>query len=192
MNNQTTTIIIVIVVVIAAYVFWQHCTVSCGTKAEGYMANALSSPASLKRTPVTFAFASGTDGFSENPHYYGNPKDRQLPLEIGAQNFYAREIAETLEPLHRLDTGACKTAKSCQYVQSNPMILNDGKTRLDIIESGDIEFYNKLANMHGKNYAKLLPGMIHYPYEIDAIYINPDDQPPLYSGSFHYNSILGH
>jgi len=189
MNNQTTTVIVVIVIVIAAFVVWQHGTVSC-TKSEGYMANALSSPASLKRTPVTFAFKG--DGFTYNPHYFGNPKDRQLPLEVGAQDFFARDIAETLNPLHRLDTGACKTIKGCQYVQSNPVILNDGKTRNDLIESGDVEWYRKLSNMHGKNYAKLLPGMIRYPYEIDAVYVNPDDQPPLYSGDFHYNSILGH
>ena len=183
-KQQLTIALTVVIVGIVAYYAWNNCKVDCRKQlTEGYIRSPLSNIGELKRTPVTFAFRG--DGMTNNPHYGADPSDKLVPLEFGGYNPYRRVVDRVLDPLRRSTTKPCHNASECK--DSDAYIVNDSKARRDMIESGDVSWFNIFNNMMSPAH-KTYPGV--RPYDVAASEPN-FDQPPLYSGDFHYNAILG-
>lgn len=174
MTNGTSTMVMVciaiVIVVVSAILVLKYkydCTIEC-SNTEGYTSNPLSGIDRMKRTPVTYTYEG--DGIEYNPHYAADHEDRLVPLEYGGLNPYKRWVNPPVAPVRR------------EEVQ----LINDSKLRLDMVESGDMEWHRTLNNMTRKS-TKSIPG--YYPFEIDSVI---DGQyPPLYSGDFHYDAFLG-
>lgn len=133
---------------------------------EGYNNQPLSGMNYMRRTPVTYALK--TDGMSENPHYRADTGDKLVPLEYSTINFWDPSPHKYPPPVRRATE-----------------IANDSKTRLDLIESGDMGWYRFLYNVPRDNHLAL--GAV---YDSDAVDIDKD-RDPLYAGQFHYNVLLG-
>lgn len=133
---------------------------------EGYNNQPLSGMNYMRRTPVTFAFQG--DGMSENPHYRADPTDKLVPLEYGGQDFW-NPSAHVYPPPVRKATE----------------LVNDGKTRLDLVEAGDMGWFRYLSNLPVTDAPMV--GNSHYEFEEAEI----DPAEPLYSGAYHYDDILG-
>lgn len=133
---------------------------------EGYNNQPLSRMNYMLRTPVTYAFQG--DGMSGNPHYRADPTDKLVPLEYGGQDFW--------------NPGAHKYPPP---VRKATELVNDGKTRLDLVEAGDIGWFRYLSNLPVTNAPMV--GNSHYEYEEAEI----DPAQPLYDPSYHYDDILG-
>lgn len=161
-------VIVVAIVVIGVVLYTQSCKISCNTSTEGYTHTPLSGIGELKRAPVTYAYQG--DGVTPNPHYGADPSDRLVPLTLGGHNPYKREVNPTLEPIHR------------QHVN----LVNDGKLRKDMVESGDMQWHRTLNNMEHP-----LAGSVagYYPFEMD--FIKKDIISPLYADVYHNDAIFG-
>ena len=181
-NKQLYVVAAVAAVVVVAYLVYKNCEVNC-TTTEGYDRMPLSSIGILKRTPVTYAFQG--DGMTNNPHYQADPMDRLVPLEFGGFDPYKRVVNYLKPPLTRDGLQSCKPGEMCD--ERGFFIINDSKARRDMAESGDMGWYRVMTNMET---SANKPYMGVRQYEVESI--DPDySQPPLYSGDFHYNSVLG-
>lgn len=202
MNNKEiiTTIVCVSLVAALVYLVYYNCQIKCEVSSgtEGYTRTPLSSIGDFHRSPVTYAFRG--NGFDENPHYQADPQDRLVPAELGGVNPYNREFTP-LEPLGRYTTDA----KECQWVSildewryvcgktdaDGAYVVNDTKTRRDLIDAGDMQWYRTLNNMKTSDHKDYYTERT---YEMDAVedLKLERDIPPLYSPAFHYEgSFLG-
>ena len=134
---------------------------------EGYNNQPLSGMNYMRRTPVTYALK--TNGMSENPHYRADTGDKLVPLEYSTINFWDPSPHKYPPPVRRATE-----------------IANDSKTRLDLVEAGDMGWYRYLWNIPQSDY----PAPLGTVYEADAVDIDKTRQ-PLYDPSFHYDDILG-
>lgn len=183
MNNQVEILVVMAVAAVVAYFVYNNCTMDCAKTSEGYNRTPLSGFGVLKRTPAGYAFQG--DGMTNNPHYHADPQDRYVPLEFGGMNPYKRVVNNLKPALTRDGLESCKHGEGCD--ESGSFIVNDSKTRRDMAESGDMGWYRIMTNM-GTSANKTYDGVRKY--EIEDI--RPDySQPPLYSGDFHYNAVLG-
>lgn len=187
MNNQSgdqVKILVVIVIAAAvAYFVYSNCDLSCAKTSEAYNRTPLSGFGVLKRTPAGYAFQG--DGMTNNPHYQADPEDRYVPLEFGGMNPYKRVVNDLKPALTRDGLESCLHGERCN--EDGAFIINDSKTRRDMAESGDMGWYRIMNNMATSAH---LPYDGVRKYEIESI--QPDySQPPLYSGDFHYNAVLG-
>jgi hypothetical protein len=181
-NSQIYIVIAGVAVCVVIYIAWKNCEFDCSQK-EGYDRMPLSSIGILKRTPVTYAYQG--DGMTNNPHYQADPEDRLVPLEFGGFNPYKRVVNFLKPPLTRDGLQSCKPGEKCD--ERGFFIVNDSKARRDMAESGDMGWYRVMTNMETPANK---PYMGMRPYEVEAI--EPDySQPPLYSGDFHYDAVLG-
>jgi hypothetical protein len=134
---------------------------------EGYTSNSLTGINPLKRTPVTYAFLG--DGISENPHFLAQKSNKLVPLEYGLVDFWKDESLPP--PLHRKDAVS---------------LVNDGKYRLDLVESGDIGMHRYFNNIEHSTH----PDPTGRPYDVDAAYADCNEE-PLYYPPYHYDQLLG-
>jgi len=172
--DQKYLLYIVIAIVIVCVVLKYH-------KDEGYIKIPLSSQALLKRTPVTFAYQG--DGMTLNPHYIADPSDRLVPLEYGGQDFYKRYVNVKNRPTHQY--GGCRKGNCAPGLDSE--LMNDSKTRLDMIESGDMDMHRLLNNIDMSGGYGIVGGR---PYDVDAMRVDPNEH-PLYADKYHYDTLLG-
>jgi len=186
-NNQilkmviTNEVLILSVLLVLAFLFvWSQCTLSCKNfQAEGYKRASLSQTGPMNRSPVTTAFRG--DGMSENPHYQADPSDRLVPLEYGGVDFYAGERRVAAGLAHReLAEDYKGRGKKATH------LINDSKTRQDMVDAGDIGWHRLLNNMvttHAE-----YPGA---PRTVaDLATAGPEDYDQgLYSPSYHQDHI---
>lgn len=156
------------IIIIAVVMYSQSCKITCDNQTEDYTRTPLSGIGTVKRAPVTYAYQK--DGVTPNPHYGADPQDRLVPLELGGHNPYKREVNPELQPILRQEVD----------------LVNDGKLRKDMVESGDMQWHRTLNNMEHPN-AGALPGYI--PFEMD--FLKKDIIAPLYADSFHNDAIFG-
>lgn len=170
MKSQDFIYIGIAAIIVIAIVMYSHsCKLTCNTSStEGYTRTPLSGIGTVKRAPVTYAYKQ--DGVTTNPHYAADPQDRLVPLELGGHNPYKREVNPELQPITRQEVD----------------LVNDGKLRKDMVESGDMQWHRTLNNMeHPK--AGAVSG--YFPFEMD--FIKKDVIAPLYADVFHNDAIFG-
>ena len=184
MDSQVKFLIVAAILAVVVYMVYSNCTIDCRKTLEGYNRTPFSSTGGvMKRTPSPYAFQG--DGVTNNPHYQADPQDRLVPLTFGGLNPYKRVVNDLKPALTRDGLESCKRGELCD--DSGSFVINDSKTRRDMAESGDMGWYRIMTNM-GTSANKTYMG--ERKYEIESI--QPDySQPPLYSGDFHYNAVLG-
>lgn len=173
------TIFLILILLLVVVCFWNKGCYNSPTT-EYYKRKTLSEDGPMKRSPVTTAFQG--DGMSGNPHHQSDPTDKLVPLEYGGdlykpgRKLLAGQMYAELDECYRLGES-----------NDNLMLINDNKTRSDMVSSGDMGWHRVLHNT---------PTELHVldpaagPVEADLVKINVDHQ-GLYYNSFHSKDGIG-
>ncbi len=146
---------------------------------EAYQVPTLSMTGPMKQTPVGYAYQG--NGVEENPSYQSDPTDRNVPLEVGGVDFYK-------------DTRNLYDGRSFEEFEVNYggpgkdlHLVNNSQTRGDLVDAGDITWFNILNNMVGDNHATA-----DFPIKTEVDLIDPqavDYSGGLYSPAYHKDMI---
>lgn len=138
---------------------------------EGYLSSPLSSTSGLTRSPVTYTYVG--DGMSANPQYQASYDDRTIPLEYGGFDPYKRVVNKMQKaPLLR--------------GEMTDVLVNDGKLRMDMVETGNFGEFTILNNQFTPAHKKI-DGDWTYDFQAAV----EDAQGPLYHPVFFEYDILG-
>jgi len=138
MKNQEV-IILSVISLLGVLFLYSQCTISC-RKEEDYRRLTLTEDGPMKRSPVKTAFKG--DGMSGNPHYQADPADELVPLEYGGVDFYQDERKLIRGDIHK-ETGECYRYRD----EENTHLINDSKTRHDLVSSGEVGWHRLLHNL---------------------------------------------
>jgi len=159
-----------VAVLVVVAVLW-HKGYFSSTK-EGYVSSPMSSASGLVRSPVNTMYkGNGIDHFLQ---YRASFDDKTIPLEYSQFDPYKRVVNKNNNA--PLLTG-----------QMQAVLPNDGKLRMDMVESGQFREFTLLNNEFTPAH-KQIPGNWTYDFQ-DAV---PDDQSPLMHPIYFRYGILGH
>ena len=177
-NNQ---VVILCIFLLVAFLFvWSRCSLSCKKDSESYKRSVLSQDGPMKRSPVHTAFQG--DGMSDNPHYQADPADELVPLEYGGVDFYQDERKLMAGKSHE-ELGECYQGigKDATY------LVNDDKTRADMVNAGDMGWHRLLNDMTTSKHAR--SGAAGYTETVHTTAGPEDYDQGLYHPSFHNDHI---
>ena len=174
-------VLILSIILLVGFLFmWSRCSLSCkNSEVEQYKRSSLSEDGPMKRSPVNTAFRG--DGMSANPHYQANPGDKLVPLEYGGVDLYQDERKLIAGQSHAT-LGECYQSRG-----EGTHLVNDSRTRADMIDSGEMGWHRTLNNMTNSGHAR--SDVAHY-FESDFATAGPMDyNQGLYHPSFHNDHV---
>lgn len=178
-NNQ---VVILSILLLVGFLFmWSRCALSCKKSAqEMYQRRSLtqSSFGAIGRTPVDTAFKG--DGMEHNPHYMGSPTDKLVPLEYGGDFYKDSRKSASGQMFDELDEGY----RAHDFEGTH--LINDSKTRADMIDSGDMGWWRVLSSMKTNLHAQ---DPAAGPVEGDFAVSPSDYSQGLYHPSYHRDHI---
>ena len=123
---------IILAVAVAVVLVYLYSTQKTHNRIESYNNQPLSGINYMRRSPVTYAFRG--NGMDQNPHYLANPGDKLVPLEYGGFDFWSSSTPPLPAP-----------------VRMATELVNDTKLRMDMVESGDMGWFNYLHDRSVSN-----------------------------------------
>lgn len=134
------TILIILGILIVCFFIWNKCSLTCGSK-EGFKQPVLSQEGDyMKQSPVDYVYKG--NGMDANPHYLADPSDRLVPLEYGGVDFY-KDDRKVIDGTIFDSIGPCYM----EHGDGEKYLVNNSRTRADMIDSGDMDWYRTLSNV---------------------------------------------
>jgi hypothetical protein len=181
MDNNTTQVLIIAAVLVVAYIAYTNCSVNCKKHAtESYSNIPLTATASIGHNPLEKIFDKKIRNL--------DPGVTTKPLSQITYDPYRGPYSPSEEPRVRSAVSFCIDGMDCAMKHSTgDVILNNSKSRRDMIESGDMQLYRQMTNHVTPAHKTYFTNRM---YENDMI--KPDNTlPALYDNAYHEDAYVG-